>query len=165
MTGEWTVRRAKRSDLEAIATLVTKASHGQVSVDQASVLDWLFSKGLMVVLVDGLLEGVMAWQTENLVSVSDLFCVWPVSELTTVGEALLTSVEAELQTLMCEANVIVLSRCFPDAVQDLLREQGYEHKGLGELHRIWREVLGDFLVEDAGIMVKRLRDKMIMAPL
>ena len=125
MTCEYSTRRAKRGDLAAIAKLVTEASQDQFPADEAEVMDWLFSKGLMVALRNDLVQGVLAWQTENLVSVTDQFFVWPVQELAGSGGALLAAVEAELQTLMCEANVIIVSPWASGADRAFLQEQGY----------------------------------------
>jgi hypothetical protein len=51
------------------------------------------------------------------------------------------------------------------AVRVFLGKQGYEGKTYQELHRIWREVLSEFVAEQPDLMVKRLREKMIMAPI
>lgn len=51
------------------------------------------------------------------------------------------------------------------AVRNLLQEQGYKSQEFKELHRIWREVLVDFVTDDVDLMVKRLRDRMVMVPI
>jgi hypothetical protein len=159
------VRRAKRDDLAAIAALVNESSQARTQVDESDVMEWLFSKGLMVAVGDGALMGVVAWQTENLLSVVDLFHLSPGEFLVKAGGTLLTTVEAEAYTLMCEANIVLLPAWASGEVRSLLRDQGYEHKEFKELHRIWREVLGGFETEDVDLMVKRLRERMVMSPL
>jgi hypothetical protein len=159
------VRRAGRDDIPSIVTLM------QTQVDQAQVTEWLFGKGLMVAQCGGSLAGVATWQAENLLSVTDEFYLSPGEAGSAAGRALLDAIEHEAGILMCEANVVLLPT-FTCRIRTLLEEQGYEAKQFEELHRIWREVLGE-LVSDISpaqaapgrdLMVKRLREKMIMLP-
>ena len=108
--------------------------------------------------------GVAAWQAENLLSVTDLFYVYPAKLRAEAGGRLLAAIEAEANVLMCEANVVILPPHTSKAIRTFLNKQGYEVKTYQELHRIWREVLGDFVADQPDLMVKRLREKMIMAP-
>lgn len=165
MSKEIQVRRAGRGDLAAIAALVRRATRFKVKVDEAAVMDWLFSKGLMVAACEESLVGVAAWQTENLVSVTDVFYVSPARLRAQAGGALLESVEAEANTLMCEANVVLLPAWTSQTVRTFLQRQGYEAKEFKELHRIWREVLDEFVSDELDLMVKRLRERMIMVPI
>lgn len=159
------VRRAKKDDIAAIVALVREATESAFQIDEAEVMDWLFGKGLWVATCDGALVGVVAYQTENLVSVTDVFYVSPAKLWARAGRALLDTIEAEVSTLMCEANVILLSARTSGTVRALLQEEGYEAKTLSELHRIWREVLGEFDTEEKELMVKRLRERMVMVPI
>lgn len=165
MDKEIQVRRAKRDDLAAIATLVGQASRSRVQVDEAGVMDWLFSKGLMVAVRDDVVAGVVAWQAENLVSVTDVFYVSPARLRARAGAALLKAVEAEANILMCEANVILLPAWTSSGVRTFLQQQGYEPREFEGLHRIWREVLGEFVSDSVDLMVKQLRDRMVMVPI
>ncbi len=159
------VRRAGRSDLASIAALVRKATRSRLEVDEATVQEWLFGKGLWVVEQDGTVVGVAAWQAENLVSVTDVFQISPARLRAAAGGRLLETIEAEANVLMCEANVVVLPAWTSEAMRGFLNKQGYELKAIEELHRIWREVLGDFVGGDQDLMVKRLRERMVMVPI
>ncbi|MCL7454192.1 MAG: hypothetical protein M8467_14205 [Anaerolineae bacterium] len=159
------VRRAKRQDLAAISTLVQEVTPREAGATEPEVMDWLFGKGLWVA-DDGLcLRGVAAWQAENLVAVTDIYYVSAPQPFPSAGGLLLEKIEAEAALLMCEVNVLVLPRWTPAGVRAFLHDQGYEAKTLEALHRIWREVLQDFLTGDEDLMVKRLRDRMVMIPL
>lgn len=158
------IRRARRSDLAPIASLVQKATRSRIQVDEAEVQEWLFSKGLWIAEQDETLVGVAAWQAENLVSVTDVFYVSPARLRDRAGGQLLETIEAEANVLMCEANVMVLPDWTSKAVRTFLQKQGYEPKTFEELHRIWREVLDEFVGEDQDLMVKRLRERMVMVP-
>jgi len=159
------VRRARRQDLAAIARVVKKSSRSRLVVDEALAMEWLFSKGLLVAAGGGGVVGVAAWQVENLVCITDLFHVAPARYRERVGSRLLEAIETEAGVLMCEANAMVLPTWTPKTVRAFLHGQGYEHKPFAELHRIWREVLGEWLHGDEELMVKRLRDRMVMAPI
>jgi hypothetical protein len=81
------------------------------------------------------------------------------------GTRLLESIEAEAGVLMCEANVMLLPSWTSKSVRTFLRRRGYVPEEFGELHRIWREVLGELDAEGMDLMVKRLRDRMVMVPI
>jgi N-acetylglutamate synthase-like GNAT family acetyltransferase len=159
------IRRARRGDLAAITSLVQQATKSRIEVDDAKVTEWLFTKGLWVALLEEELVGVAAWQAENLVSVTDVFHVSPADLLAEVGSRLLETIESEAGTLMCEVNVILVPAWVSWAVQSFLQKQGYETRNFEDLHRIYREVLGDFDIENWTLMVKQLRDRMVMVPL
>lgn len=159
------VRRAKRDDVAAIAALVREADQSRVEADEAEVMEWLFSKGLWVATQGDSLVGVAACQTENLVSVTDVFHVSPAQLWTSAGSRLLETIEGEASTLMCEANVVLVPAGSSEAIHTCLKREGYEPKEFEELHRIWREVLSDFVTDELGLMVKRLRDRMVMVPI
>ena len=162
------VRRARRGDVLGIVALVRQATQGKRLVEEAEALDWLFGKGLLVAVCGAngaRVVGVAAWQAENLLSVTDLFYVYPARLRAEAGSRLLAAIEAEANVLMCEANVLVLPPHTSKAVRTFLNKQGYELKAYQELHRIWREVLGDFVAGQPDLMVKRLREKMIMVPI
>jgi N-acetylglutamate synthase-like GNAT family acetyltransferase len=158
-------RRAKLQDRDAITRLVQEASQLEGQVDEATVTEWLFSKGVWVAIRDEALVGVAAWQAENLLAVTDVFHVASVECWLEEGRQLLETIEGEAHTLMCEANVVLLPTLAPEAARTLLQQQGYELKTRDELHRIWREVLSDFAGEELELMVKQLRDRMVMIPI
>ncbi len=164
MSGNLEIRRARRGDLSAITSLVEQATKSRVQVDEAVVTEWLFTKGLWVSLLEGELVGVAAWQAENLVSVTDVFHISPAELLAEVGSRLLETIEAEAGTLMCEVNIVLVPAWVSWALQSFLQKQGYEIRKFEDLHRIYREVLGDFGIENWSLMVKQLRDRMVMVP-
>jgi len=162
------VRRARRGDVPEIVTLVRQATQGKRSVEETEVLDWLFGKGLLVAAQDtngSRVVGVAAWQAENLLSVTDQLYTYPAKLRAEAGGRLLAAIEAEANVLMCEANVVILPPHTFKGVRTFLNKQGYELKTYQELHRIWREVLGEFVADQPELMVKRLREQMIMVPI
>lgn len=159
------IRRALRGDIAPIASLVENATQARMQPDETEVTEWLFSKGLWVAYQEGTLVGVIAWQAENLVSVTDVFYISPDRPYTEAGTRLLETIEAEARTLMCETNVVLLPGGPSEMVLPILRQLGYEAKPFVELHSIWREVLSEFTDGESELMVKTLRDRMVMRPL
>jgi N-acetylglutamate synthase-like GNAT family acetyltransferase len=159
------VRRAGKRDVSAIAALMRTASQSGLEVAEAEVMEWLFDKGLWVAVQGEVLVGVATWQVENLLSVTDVFQVAPEQLLDAAGSRLLEVIEAEARTLMCEANVLLLPGWTPNAVRSFLQGRGYERQELADVHRIWREVLDDLIGDEPDLMVKWLRDRMVMVPI
>jgi N-acetylglutamate synthase-like GNAT family acetyltransferase len=158
------IRRAKLQDLGGIARLARETSPVEGQPDENRVTEWLMSKGVWVAIQDDALVGVAAWQAENLLAVTDVLHVVPAEQWSRAGSQLLETIEGEAQTLMCEANIVLLPSSSPEATRTLLEQQGYEPKPREELHRIWREVLSEY-AEESEVMVKKLRDRMVMVPL
>lgn len=156
-------RRARLRDLTEIVRLVQEG-HGSGQLGEAQVTDWLYTKGVWVALCDEDLVGVAAWQAENLLAVTDVLHVAPVEFWPEAGGHLLEIIEGEAQILMCEANVVLLPALAPEAAHAVLRQRGYERKGREELHRIWKEVLSGFAAGEPEVLVKRLRERMVMVP-
>jgi N-acetylglutamate synthase-like GNAT family acetyltransferase len=158
------IRRAKLRDLTAITSLAQQATQSGSQPDEAEIRNWLFSKGLWVALERDTLVGVAAWQAENLVSITDVFYVSPDRPWAEAASRLLETIESEANTLMCEINAIALPAGTSEAIHAFFQQHGYEFKKLEGLHRIWREVLDDFVHDGSELMVKRLRKRMVMIP-
>lgn len=168
MTECLTIRRAKQEDFGAITDLVREATAltqaGGPAVGPEVIQDWLLGKGVWVALRGGTLLGVAGWQVENLVSVTDVLYIVPGPSWVEAGSRLLATIEAEATVLMCEISAVLLPNGTSSDVGELLRDLGYEDAELEELHRFWQEVLGDFMEAGPAIMVKHLRDRMVMVP-
>lgn len=176
MTDSFTIRRAKPGDVAAIAALIQKASERtqpglppegpgeEAAAGPEAVQEWLFGKGVWVAIQGGRLLGVAGCQVENLVSVTDVLHLAPGPLWAEAGRRLLETIEAEAMVLMCEISAVLLPSGTAPDVADFLRGLGYEDTELEKLHRFWQEVLGDFVEAAPAILVKQLRDRMVMVP-
>lgn len=162
--GDVEVRRARRGDVPAICALFRKRRR-TAQVDEAQALEWLFSKGLLVAIRHDIVVGVAAWQIENLISVTDVIMVSPARLWTKVGSRLLAAIETEARSLMNEANVVLLPAGTARTVRAVFLRLGYQPHRLETLHPIWQGVLIPFLTAESELMVKRLRERMIMTPI
>jgi N-acetylglutamate synthase-like GNAT family acetyltransferase len=158
------VRRARLQDLGGIVRLMAGVSRPKGPVSEAEVTEWFYGKGVWVATREHALVGVAAWQAENLLAVTDVFHVEPAEYWPEAGDKLLKTIEGEAQILMCEANVVLLSSLAAEEAQSLLQQRGYERRTRDTLHRIWQEVLEDLIGDEPEVMVKKLRDRMVMAP-
>jgi hypothetical protein len=165
MSDHLEVRRARPPDLQVIGELVGEATHSRFQPDQATLVDWLLSRGLWLALRGDTLVGVAAWQAENLVSVVDVLYAATDGSQSDAVARLLEKVEDEACTLMCEVSIVVLPTWTPKQVVETLQLQGYEQGNAGELHRIWQEVLAGFSLDQRTLMVKPLRGTIVTTPL
>lgn len=159
------IRRAKRSDLAAMADLVNQVTQGQPSVDEATMMERLFSKGYLVALQNNELLGMVGWQTENLIAgVDDFFMksgnLWP-----TIGNTLLDKVEEEVASLSCEAGLIFLHNKTGPIAKKFLEKRDYQVKQTEELIKMWREAAEEWQIEDSTLMVRQLLAKRVMVPI
>jgi len=127
MDQDMVVRRAGRQDVAGIAALLKEAVPPQGPAAENDVLEWLFSKGLVVATEADVLLGVAAWQAENLVAVTDVLALAPHS-VAPAGAALLDFIEAGAGSLMCEVNIVLLPAEGGSQVRALLQQQGYERR-------------------------------------
>jgi dephospho-CoA kinase len=159
------VRRAKRGDLAAMATLIAQATNGKMSPDETAMMENLFSKGYLVAQAGDQLLGLVGFRAENLIAGIDGFLVrssdlWP-----TVGKSLLGAVEGEAAQLSCEVALLyVLPETGPVSMK-FFEKNGYEKKKSADLIKMWREAAEDFYVEGSVLMVKQLLERRIMTPL
>ncbi|UCC89406.1 MAG: dephospho-CoA kinase [Anaerolineales bacterium] len=159
------VRRAKRSDLGAMSTLMGQATNGKIVPNEVEMMENLFSKGYFVAQADEQLLGMVGLRTENLIAGIDDFLVrssdlWP-----TVGKELLKGVEKEAGELSCE---VALLFSLPEAgpvSMAFFEKSGYKKKSPEELIKMWREAAEDFHTKGSVLMVKQLLERRIMTPI
>jgi dephospho-CoA kinase len=159
------VRRAKRSDLAAMVSLVAQATNGAIAPDETEMMESLFSKGYFVVDVGEQLLGMVGLRTENLIAGIDDFLVrssdlWP-----TVGVALLNGVEAEANTLSCEVALLYARPEAGPVAMTFFENNGYKRRSPEDLIKMWREAAEDYQTEGSLLMVKQLLERRIMTPL
>jgi len=159
------VRRAKRADLAAMATLMAQATNGVMAPDEPEMMENLFSKGYFVVQVGEQLLGMVGLRTENLIAGIDEFLVrssdlWP-----TVGEALLKGVESEANALSCEVALLFARPEAGPVAMKFFEKKGYQKRSPKELIKMWREAAEDYQTEGSMLMVKQLLERRIMTPI
>ncbi len=159
------VRRAKRDDLAAMATLVAQATNGKLTPTEIEMMENLFSKGYFVALADGQFLGLVGLRTENLIAGLDDFLVrsselWP-----TVGQSLLDAAEKEARQLSCEVALLFARPEAGPVSTAFFEKHGYQKKEAKDLIKMWREAAEDYYSEGSLLMVKQLLERRIMTPI
>jgi N-acetylglutamate synthase-like GNAT family acetyltransferase len=165
MLAKLQVRRAKRSDLAAMATLMAQATNGRMTRSETEMMESLFSKGYFVAQAGGQLLGLVGLRTENLIAGIDDFLVrsselWPM-----VGKALLRGAEAEANTLSCEVALLFARPEAGPVAMAFFEKNGYQRKSPSELIKMWREAAEDYHTEGSVMLVKQLLERRIMTPI
>ena len=164
--GMFKVFRARPSNAKAIAEFVTMATRGRVSVGAESVLERSGTKGLWVVRdAEGWIVGIAGWRAENLIARIDDFLVFPPEMYTTAGRLLMESLEAAAEELQCEVSMLFVPLHASPVVIGFYESCGYERPELDALPRVWQETVQEATEQGRYIMLKRLRENLVMRPI
>lgn len=158
-----TVRRASRSDLDSIARIINKGSMGRAHLDEGAILERLFEWGYFVSVTSKVM-GLVGWQATNFVACLKDFYVYPPVQRRRMGSPLLHRVEEEAKALFCEVALLVVDRRSSWRATKFYREMGYERAKVGDLIKAWREVAEEHASPDEIVLLKKLREKRVMAP-
>ena len=164
--GTFKVFRARPSDAKRIAEFVTMATRGRVAVDAESVLDRFGAKGLLVVRdAEGWIVGVAGWRAENLIARIDDFLVFPPEMYDTAGRVLMEDIEAAAEELQCEVSMLMVPLRASPTVVGFYEDCGYERPEPESLPRVWQETVQEATEQGRYIMLKRLREDLVMRPI
>lgn len=160
------VYRAKPSDAEAVADFVTRATGGRVFVDPQSVLERFGVKGLWLVRdADGQIVGLAGWRAENLVARIDDFLIFPAELYASAGKLLVESIEREAQELQCEVGMFFVPLRAAPQVVAFYESYGYARPELEGLPRVWQATAQEATEQGRYVMVKQLREDLVLRPM
>lgn len=158
------VRRASRQDMQSIAEIVRKGSGGEAAAEPSVLLELLLEWAYFVSSTSKVM-GVVRWQAANFVAcLKDLY-VYPPAQRRRVGTPLLQRVEEEAQTLSCEVALLLAGPQSSWRAIKFYRELGYERAKDEELARAWSEVLEELKDANEIVLLKRLSETRITAPI
>jgi N-acetylglutamate synthase-like GNAT family acetyltransferase len=159
-----TVRRASRDDLPAISDVLRKASGARVAPDSNVLLERLLEWAFFVSATSKVM-GVVRWQAGNFVAcLKDLY-VYPPVQRRRLGRPLLERVEEEARALSCEVALFLTDKRASWRAMKFYRELGYERARTEQLSRAWREAIAEHKDADETLLLKRLRETKISAPI
>lgn len=164
---EITVRRARASDAGTIAAFVNRARARTAAIDEQAVIERLGSVGFLLAERESHMVGLLGWQVENLVvRVTDLL-IWPVSEHSVIGRALITRMEQAAAELQCEAALLFLPRLASSPrIVEFCQALGYKPRAVADLPKIWQEAAHEaHLSDDETVLMKQLRADRVVQPL
>ncbi len=157
------VRRASRRDLDVIAEIISRGSNGRMILDESALLERLFEWGYWVSATSKVM-GVVGWQATNFIACLKHFYVYPPVQRRRMGSPLLQRIEEEARTLSCEVALLLVERRSSWRAIKFYRELGYRRAKLGSMIRPWREVAEEHMSTDEIVLLKRLLERRIRAP-
>ncbi len=157
------VRRARRSDWEALGAAIAKAEHRAQPLARAEALKRLGERGYRLALADHRIVALAAWDAENLVAT--VREVWIESaDLAPVAlPKLFALVEEEATELLCEVVLLLIDESALTLAAEALAS-GYEERALPALHSAWQGVVRERLKPTDQIWCKRLREGITTKP-
>jgi N-acetylglutamate synthase-like GNAT family acetyltransferase len=164
--GSFTVIRAKPSDAEAIAEFVGAATRGRVSVAPQSIMDRFGAKGLWLVRSDeGQIVGLAGWRAENLIARVDDFLIFPHDLYPTAGKVLVQRIEEAAQELQCEVSMFFVPSRASAILVRFYQDCGYKRPELEGLPRVWQETAQEAEERGRYVMMRRLREDLVLRPM
>ncbi|MBI4789556.1 MAG: dephospho-CoA kinase [Chloroflexi bacterium] len=163
--GEIEVRRARRSDLNALGVALAAREGRAEPLARAEVIQRLGERGYRIAVGGQRIIALAAWEAENLVAtVRD---VWAESGdiAPRALPQLFALVEADARALQCEVSLVLLDPQTPAFVAEQVTACEYQPRELSGLHRHWRQVVEERLQPSDHIWVKRLREDMVTRPI
>ncbi len=158
------VRRGQPKDTEAIARLLSQSTGRPVNRDQ--VMQMFGEKSLFMAESGGRLIGLAGIQVENLIARIDEFILVPGAPIALLIKVLLNGVEEAARDLLSEVGFVSMSRNTPPSTIQAFLDQGYERVVIDALRiPAWREAVAEMQRADRQILMKKLRDTLVLTPI
>jgi N-acetylglutamate synthase-like GNAT family acetyltransferase len=158
------VRRAKPSDVSAIGSFLSDATHGRITADRAQIQERLGAKGFFLAQTTRIV-GLASVRVENLVARVEDFIVHPVSQRPVVGKALLENIEAHANELQCEVVLLFVHVEASPAAYEFYQSCGFQESEMKSWPPAWLNSAAEFGGADRFPMIKRLREQLITRPI
>lgn len=157
------VRRARRSDLDALSAALAKIDNRSKPLSRAETLKRFGERGYRIAIADKRIVAVAAWQAENLVAI--VREIWTESADTApiALPKLFGLIEKEAKELLCEVVVLLIN----EGALTLSAEAhsiGYKQSEMHALHPVWQGVAREYLRPSDQLWVKRLREGITTKP-
>jgi N-acetylglutamate synthase-like GNAT family acetyltransferase len=159
------IRRAKRTDLGAMAKLIAIGTKGAIDPDASQMMEALFSRAYLIATYNRHVVGVAGWQTENLIAgLQDFYMLndglWP-----TVGKKMLDRIHEEVDSLSCEVAIaFVLDQAGSKPVE-FFESQEYQQAEGKDLGYMWKDAALEWQPDNSVLLYKKLREQRIMVPM
>lgn len=157
------IRRAHRSDLDALAIAFAEREHLLNPLSHEETLVRFGAHGYRIAVLGKNIVAFVAWDAENLVAIARE--AWAKdSQAARAIPQLLTMLEDEAKQLRCEVMLVVIDRLTPPYVIEQMRGNSYQLRDLKELHPVWRQVAMDRVRSEDQLWVRLLRGELISQP-
>lgn len=166
-SGTFKVYRARPSDTEAIVDFVARATRGRVSVGRQSVLERFGIKGMVLAWdADGQVVGLAGWRAENLIARVDDFLIFPPELYATAGRLLIGDMEEAARELQCEVSMFFVPQRAAPGLIAFYQSCGYGRpEDLDGLPRTWKATIKEVEEQGRYVMLKQLREDLVLRPM
>ncbi len=157
------IRRAHRSDLDALAIAFAEREHLLNPLTREETLIRFGAHGYRIAVSVKKVVAFVAWDAENLVAIArEAWAENP--QAAQVIPQLLAMLEDEAKQLRCEVMLVVIDRLTQPFVIEQMRGNSYQLRDLKELHPVWRQVAMDRVRSEDQIWVRLLRGELVSQP-
>lgn len=162
--GNIEVRRARRSDLDALAIALAKREQRDAPLSREETIQHFGERGYRISVIGDQIVALAAWEAENLVAVTRDFWAESQELAPRALPPLLALVEQDARALLCEIAVILMEPSTPPFMVQAAQSAGYQLRELSALHRLWKQAVADRIRPGDQIWVKRLREGLATQP-
>ncbi len=158
------VRRARRSDMEALALALGKREYRSTPLTREETIQRFGERGYRIAVMDERVVALAAWEAENLVAITRDFWAESQELAPRALPPLLALVEQDARALLCEVAVILMEPGIPFYVVDEVHGAGYQPREPSALHRLWKQAVADRMRDGDQLFVKTLRQRLATQP-
>jgi dephospho-CoA kinase len=155
---EWTVRRARPSDMRMLAELLARIEGKSEPLGRAEILERQGKFGYWLVRAGENTVALAAWQAENLAAIVRELWAENDAQAARAFPLLLQAIEAEANALTCEVVAIVVPPRAANLAQIAAQTGGYTMTTVEQLHKLWRGVIEPLLTDNETFYTKQLRE-------
>ena len=160
-----TVQRAHTQQATEIAEVIASLSDGKYHMMHDDVMTAFGEKAFMLLLRNGRIVGLVGWQVEDLVSRTTEFYLDPSISLAEAAPDLMNEVERASRELQSETSLLFLPLKIARQ-EEVWKPLGYEQLTIDALDvRAWRDAARESHVEGTEMLVKKLREDLVLHPL
>jgi N-acetylglutamate synthase-like GNAT family acetyltransferase len=164
MKDDIVIRRASPRDAKVMLSFVNRAARGKPKIDRVQLLQSFGEHGYMLAEVDGDLQAVVGWHTEDFIARIRQVVIYPARLRTTAGRALLEAVCESASELMCEVALLFPPADSSGRLLRFYRSCDFDAVSLEELIPAWRKAAQQSMPPESTVMVRKLREKRVMRP-
>lgn len=155
---ELQVRRARRSDLEALGIALAKKEQRPTPFTREEILKRFGERGYRIALADQRIVALAAWEAENLVASVREIWAESAEAATQALPRLFELIESEARELLCEIVLLIVEPGAPEYIVTQAQGSGYQREELNALHKLWRQAIQERMQPNDTLWGKRLRE-------
>ena len=158
------IRRASARDVAALAAFLNARQAGSPSVERLELLASFGEQGYMLAEVDGEIQGVIAWNTEDFIARLRQPWLPDGPSLAETGRPLVESVCRAAIELMCEAALLFVPDTISEQEKSLYEACNFGPVEVSELIPAWRRAAESSMPAGCRVMLRKLRERRVMQP-